>query len=303
MISDFIGIIYKRIVALNSLYDVNSIPYSDSFCKDTESLFGLSTHEIVAIIKMLNESHKIFVMEISKEEHEDKKEKLYGYIAADITIIEKLQAVFHKGLADEYELKYGTRKGAYQIIKELVLNLKNINNSILGIFLNKALMLDNYAYLLKKNHNEYTEEWKNEHLKQQLANYESLSRKDTGNDKNAGKNDTGGKGEAARPVRAVDSPFMEDFTKLTTIGSIEKVLNIYGVDFFFRVNLRKYQFSYLSQIIDTGIIDRRNDLLMIKEMLKKVKENIHKDKGLEKYYDDIMSLDRKITLSISSSRM
>ena len=44
------------------------------------------------------------------------------------------------------------------------------------------------------------------------------------------------------------------------------------------------------------------DLLKIKEMLKKVKENINKDKELEKHYEDIMSLDMKITRSISSSK-
>ena len=302
MIRDYIGIIYKRIVALNSLYDVNSIPYSDAFFKDTESLFGLSTDEIGAIIKILNESHKILIMEISKEEYEDKKDKIYGYIDANITTIEKLRGVFHKGLVDEYELKYGVRKGAAQLIKELAQNLQNINNSILGIFLNKAIMLDNYIYLIQKNHNEYTEEWKNEHLEQLISAYESRLKKDSGSDKDAGKNDAEKKGDGARPVRAVDSPLMEDFTKHTTIGSIEKVLHIYGVDFFFRVNLRKYKFSYLSQIVETGLIDRKSDLLKIKEMVKKVKENIHKDKELENYYDDIMSLDRKVTRIISYSK-
>jgi len=301
MINDFIDTVYKRIVALNSLYDLNSIPYSDSFCKETEYLFSLSINEINIIIKILSESHKIFVMEISKEQYDDKKDKLYGYVAADILIIEKLQGVFHKGLTVEYERRFGERKGSAQIIKELMPNLKSINNSILGIVLNKTVMLDNYLYLLRKNHNEYTEEWKREHLNQQILKYHNIFNKDS-KGKDPGEDSSDGKGDA-RPQRAVDSPLMEDFTEHVTKESVEKVLHIYGVDFFFRVNLRKYKFLYLGQVIETGIIDRKEDLLKVKEMLKKVKENANKDKELEKYYDHIMSLDIKITRRISYSKI
>jgi len=301
MINDFIDTVFKRIVALNSLYDLNSIPHSDTFFRDTEFLFGLSTYELDMIIKILNESHKIFIMEISREEYDNKKEKIYGYVDTDILNIEKLQSVFHRGLMYEYERVYNNRKGVNQIIKELMPNLKSISNSIMGILLNKVVMLDSYLYFLQKNQKEYTEEWKNEHLKQQISLYESIFKKNSDKDKNSSKNDSKD-GDAARPIRAIDSPFMEDFTELVTKGAIARVLQIYGVVFFFRVHLRKCKFSYLSQVIDTGIIDRKNDLLAIREMLTKVKENIHKDKELEKYLDDIMSLDIKISRNISSSK-
>ena len=301
MINDFIDTVFKRIVALNSLYDLNSIPHSDTFFRDTEFLFGLSTYELDMIIKILNESHKIFIMEISREEYDNKKEKIYGYVDANSLNIEKLQSVFHRGLMYEYERVYNNRKGVNQIIKELMPNLKSISNSIMGNLLNKVVMLDSYLYFLQKNPKEYTEEWKNEHLKQQISLYESIFKKNSDKDKNSSKNDSKD-GDAARPIRAIDSPFMEDFTELVTKGAIARVLQIYGVVFFFRVHLRKCKFSYLSQVIDTGIIDRKNDLLAIREMLTKVKENIHKDKELEKYLDDIMSLDIKISRNISSSK-
>ncbi|MCL2155913.1 MAG: hypothetical protein FWH53_09640 [Leptospirales bacterium] len=302
MINDFIDTVFKRIVALNSLYDLNSIPHSDAFFRDTEFLFGLSTYELDIIIKILNESHKIFIMEISREEYDSKKEKIYGYVDTDILNVEKLQSVFHRGLIYEYERVYNNRKGVHLIIKELMPNLKSISNSIMGILLNKVVMLDSYIYFLQKNQKEYTEEWKNEHLQQQIAMYESIFKKGSNNDKNREKNDIGKEEDTARPIRAVDSPLMEDFTELVTKGAIARVLQIYGVVFFFRVHLRNYKFSYLSQVIDTGVIDRKNDLLMVREMLKKVKENINKDKELEKYYDDIMSLDIKISRSMSSSK-
>ncbi|MCL1864270.1 MAG: hypothetical protein FWF73_00465 [Spirochaetes bacterium] len=300
MINDFIDIVFKRIVALNSLHNLDSIPLSNIFFKETESLFGLSPYELSIIIKILNESHKIFSMEITREEYDNKKEIIYGYVDADILNIERLQGVFHKGLMDEYEREYHIRKGSHQIIRELLPNLKNISNSIIGPLLNKSVMLDSYHYLLEKNHDEYTEEWKNEHLQQRILLYEGLFKKSSNNDKNTEKNDTAKKNTSGK-ARAVDSPFINDFTDRVNKISIERALHIYGVDFFSRVYLRKYKFSYISQVIETGIIDRKSDLIIIRDMLKKVKDNINQDKELEKYYDDIMSLDRKITSSINYS--
>jgi hypothetical protein len=261
---------------------------------------------------MLNESHKIFVMEILREQYSSQSGIIYGYIDSDILNMEELLKVFHKGLMDEYERMHRTRKGAHQIIRELMPNNKDSGHSIMGNLLNKSVMLDSYLYLLKKNNGEYTEAWKAEHLQKQILMYENAFRKDFNKNKKSKKDDKNDKdnieikedssSQAAAPRRAVDSPLMDDFTDNVTKVSVARMLHIYGVNFFFRVNLRKYQFTYLSQVIDTGVIDRKKDLLMIKDMLTKVKENIHQDKGLEKYYDDIMSLDIKIARSISSSK-
>jgi hypothetical protein len=67
------------------------------------------------------------------------------------------------------------------------------------------------------------------------------------------------------------------------------------------VNLRKHNFNFISQALDTGVIDRKKDLIDLKEMLKTIKGNIASDDELEKHYDEIMSLDRKISRLISFS--
>ena len=299
MFTDFIDTIFKRIVAFNSMYDLNSIPHSDVFFKETEALFGLSTNELDIIIDIINRSHKIFIIEIAREEYNDKSETIYGYVDSDMNNMKRLQSIFHKGLMDEYERERYNRKGSAQIIKELMPNIRSLRGTIMGIHLNKAVMLDSYIHLLEKNFLEYTEEWKQEELKQQISIYESSGflRKDF-KDKDSANFDMGD-AEDQGPERAIDSSFIEDFTDRVTKGSVARVLNIYGINFFFRVYLRKYKFAFLSQVIETGIIDRKSDLLVAKEMLSKLKENLNHDNELEKYYDDIMLLDRKITRSIS----
>lgn len=301
MNKDLIERVFKRIVAINCLYNINSIPHSDVFFKETEASLGVSNPEMELIISILKESHKIFVMEVSREDSNKKIEKIYGYVDADLLSIQKLRDVFHRALMDDYEKDTGRRKSSGQIIKELIPQLQYINHTPMGKLLNKAIMLDEYSRLLEKDYKEYTEEWKEENLMLQLSVNQDLMKKYT-NDKNVVPEKEVPALKKNNPVRAVDSPLIDDFSRQVNAGSISRVLHIYGVDFFFRVNLRQYKFEYLSQALDTGVIDRKSDLVSLKEMLKKVKENMDLDKELEKYYDEIMSLDRKVSRCISFSK-
>lgn len=300
MNKELIERVFKRIVAINCYNNLESIPHSDVFIKETEALLGVSNQELDLIISILKESHKIFIMEISREDSNNKVEKILGYVDADLLTIQKLRDIFHRALMDDYEKETGKRKAPGQIIKEMIPQLHYMNHTPRGKLLNKAIMLDEYARLLEKDYKEYTEEWKEENLQLQLSVNEELMARYT-NDKKKTEEVVVAEVKA-KPVRAVDSPLIDDFSKQVSAGSITRVLHIYGVDFFFRVNLRQYKFDYLSQVLDTGVIDRKSDLLTLKEMIKKVKENMDFDKELDKHYDEIMSLDRKVSRNISFSK-
>jgi len=301
MNKDLVDRVFKRIVAINCFNNLESIPHSDVFFKETEALLGLSVPELELVISILKESHKIFVMEVSREDSNNKVEKIYGYVDADILTIQKLRDIFHRALMEDYEKDTGKRKSPNQIIKELIPQLHYINHTPKGKLLNKAIMLDEYSRLLEKDYKEYTEEWKEENLQLQLSVNEGLMAKYS-NDKKVIVETLPVVEKKVKPVRAVDSPLIDDFSKQVSAGSITRVLHIYGVDFFFRVNLRQYKFDYLSQVLDTGVIDRKSDLMTLKEMLKKIKENMDLDKELDKHYDEIMSLDRKVSRNISFSK-
>lgn len=293
--------VFKRIVAINCQYNINSIPHSDVFIKETEALLGLSVQEIELIISILKESHKIFTLEISREDVNNKVDKIYGYVDADLLSIQKMRDIYHRALMDDYEKESGRRKSSGQIIKEKIPQLQYINQTPMGKLLNKAIMLDEFARLLEKDYKEYTEEWKDENLKLQLSVNEDLLSKYS-SDKNAVVEEEKPVVKQNKPVRAVDSSLINEFSKEVNASSVSRVLHIYGVDFFFRVNLRQYKFEFLLQVLDTGVIDRKNDLMVLKEMLKTIRENMDVDKELDKYYDQIMALDRKVSRSITFSK-
>ncbi|TFH41747.1 MAG: hypothetical protein E4G96_04875 [Chrysiogenales bacterium] len=74
------------------------------------------------------------------------------------------------------------------------------------------------------------------------------------------------------------------------------------MEFFFRINLRKYNFDLLREIIENGEIDRRGDLQLLKEMIQKTKGNIGKDPKLNEYTEKIYRLERIISRQLLYSR-
>lgn len=307
MIQDNIEKIFRRIVAKNSFLNSNAIPHSDAFNHEIEALLGISKAEIDIIISILKESHKIFVMEIAKEDNLKKADRIVGYVDADYFTVQKLSVVFHKLLEKEYENYSGKKKTAHQIIQEMIPNLNSIGNAPLGRVLNKAIMLDEYERLLDREYKDYTEEWKENNLAVQIEINSGVLK-----GLNAEKQSPGKKGlEGDKRVpeqneeivrRAVDSPLHAEFVKQSSLTSIKKQLQIYGLEFFFRVNLRNYKFDYIKTVLGTGIIDRKQDLLVLKEMLSKVKNNISVDRGLEQYSAEIALLERIVNRRISFSK-
>lgn len=309
MIRDKIDRIFRSIVAQNALLNLNSIPHSDVFLKEMEALHGLSRSEIEVILSILKESHKIMIMEISREDKSRNLEKITGYADSDLITLQKLRDVFHRALTEDYEKDTGKKKTAHQIIKELIPRLNYINHTPLGRVLNKAIMLEEFVRLIEKDYKEYTEEWKELNLQVQLDinssllnGFEVLRKKKDKPEEVEVKKAPVNKREPQAYVRAVDTPLHDEFMTQVNSASVNKLLQIYGVDFFFRVNLRKCNFEYISQVLDTGVIDRRADLMLLRDMIKTVKNHLGVDAELESHYDEIMSLDRKISRFISFSK-
>ncbi|HOP29320.1 MAG TPA: hypothetical protein P5120_05640 [Spirochaetota bacterium] len=303
MKNDIVDKVFKRIVAHNQSMNLDSIPHSDTFQNEIMSLYGLPKNELDVILSILKESHKVLIMEIAKEEPRKNLDKISGYVDADLHTIQKLKEIFYNALVAEYEKEYHKKKTAGQIIKELIPRLSYINHTPVGKFLNKALMLDEFERHVEKNYREFTEEWKDENYTVQLSvNEEFIKNIGSEKKKSLSAKETESVPAAVKPAvskRAVDSPLHQEYQNQNSSESIAKMLQIYGVDFFYRVNLRKYNFEIIEQAIDSGIITRRQDLAGLKEMLKQMRSHFGIDSELEKYYDDIMNLDRKVSRSIS----
>jgi len=307
MIRENIDRVFKGIVAFNMRNDTEAIPHSDDFIKQMESQYGFSQKELEIMIDILKESHKILVMEISREDKVKKVDKILGYVDADLVTVTRLKNQYFRYLQDEYEKDTGKKKTAGQIIKELIPRLQYINNMPMGRLLNKTMMIDEFERLLEKEYKNYTEEYKEENLLLQIdINKEVIQ--GVLKEKSGVSADETDEEESEEIIkadnpdnskRAVDSPQYKDFVEHSNEKSVRKLLSIYGVDFFYRVNLRKKKFQYLREVLASGVLDRKKDLVLLKDMLKKIKANLILDKELQEFHQEILSLDRELSRAIN----
>jgi len=289
--------LFQKIIELNSKESLDSIPHSDSFLKEMESYLSIPRHELKSVIQLLKESNKILSFEIIKEDKSKDIKKVEGYVETDLVTIRRLKNFFQKVLMDEYEKQNHNRMLVHQIIKDIYSRPAYYKNTPIGQIANKAIMLEEYEMLLQKEYTQFTDSMKAKKFNDLLEQTDVLladkrieeAQKHSDEEK-----------ESPQYQRAVDSEQYGDFSSSSKKMSVSKVLQIYGIEFFFRVNLRKYNFDILTQVIDSGEIDRKSDLKLLKDMLQKVKANTSRDTKLLDYIENIQKLERSISRHIVS---
>jgi hypothetical protein len=295
----YIDDIFKGIISVNMSDTRDSIPHSDEFIRQQEALLGLTADVIQQIIVILRESHKILSFEIQKEDKQRNIRRIEGYVDADITTVRRLRSFFHGLLIDMYEKDYSKSLLAHQIIQELFPKINLISNTPLGILANKAIMLDEYERLLEKRYNEYTEEWKQNRLREILEQREEMILEQIrGKAAPAPEKEEAPKKEAEEKRRAVDSEEFDSYNQVKSKMPVEKLLSIYGVDFFFRVHLRRCEFDFIMQVLDSGVMDRAEHLKKLKDMIQKVKNNSGNDPAMADHLMELFRLDRAVSQRI-----
>lgn len=304
--------IYKRICAKNEESSPQSIPHSDSFLKLIQGELGLSADAARLTIRLLNESHRIFTIEIVADDSKRGVEKVEGYIHADRSTIIKLRGYFQDVLCKIYEKQFHKHLMIHQVIKEIFPIIKSFNNTELGQVTNKTIMLMEYERLLEKHPEEYTVEWQEASMltiarREGFDYVPSVDIGDTSVSLPDEKNAAGSEpvrhtpAPAKSPVasgafsRAIDSPAYKEFSEKKDSYPLQRILNIYGLDFFLKVNLRKCQFAYLKQIVEDKQITKKNDLLLMRELLDRTKEHMSADPEIEKNKVDFYALERSVS--------
>ena len=304
--------IYSEIIGRNKELTPGSVVHSDSFIKFMASSTGLPKESVKTAVSILIEAHKLLSIEIVTSDEKRKIEQVDGYIAADLPVVRNLNNFYKDHLVKSYEFQFHKRAGSAQIVKELFPMIKSLNNTELGQVLNKAIMIHEYERLLEKEWRLYAPEWQEQRLAELSLKYgfkyrpsvpvsipqkvldasAELSSKTTSNNNISA--------ETRTELRAVDSPQYSDFSKKEAVYPLQRILNIYGIDFFIKVQFRKYNFSYVKKIIEDRQITQKKDLLMIKDILSKVKESGKRgsDSELSNYAENIMQLERVINHAI-----
>jgi hypothetical protein len=292
MLDKIINDVFSKVLEHNSKVNIDAIPHSDLFLKEIQSLLGIDQAEINRIIRILKDAHKIFTFEIVKEDIENEVKRVDGYVETDLQTIRKLKNYFQKLLMDEYEKQFNKRQMVHQIVKDIYSRGSFYKNTMIGQIGNKSIMLEEYEGLIERNFNEYTETWKTKKLAELIV---AEGNKMLSEDVPEAAPPEEQKKTKGTSKRAVDSPQYNNYSTDRSHQSLDKVLQIYGVEFFFRINLRKYNFDMLRQIIESGTIDKRSDLILLKEMIQHMKANIGRDPQLGEQMEKIYKLERIIS--------
>ncbi len=289
--------IYGLISISNSKDNIDAVPNSDLFLREITSVLGADINIIRRAINILKEAHKILTIEVVQEDKQNNIKRIEGYVEADFKTIQRLKNIYQKSLMDEYELQYHKRLMTHQIIKEIYSRIGSFKNTPIGQLANKAIMLEEFGHLLEKNYSEYTDSWKSKKINELFEKTENMETPsaDKSNDSIATVPPAAAAPEEALPKRAVDSGEFNELSQQISPQAVQKLMNIYGVNFFFRVQLRKYNFIQLKEILDSGILRKREDLKLLKDMIKKVKENYSVDTKLSEHWEDLNSLDHAVS--------
>ncbi|MCP4136028.1 MAG: hypothetical protein GY754_33975 [bacterium] len=296
MFREVVDSVYDKIVLKNRTANKDSIPHSDDLFKECIASHGLQKAAFDQIIALLKDAHKILIIGIAKEDKNNDTDKIDGFVEADLYTIKKLKDYFENLLAALYEEERHVKMGPQQVIREIFPNMSSLNNTPMGYIGNKAIMLGEYEKLLQKEFSEFTEEWKEKKLSELVnANKDEFEDQVKDIKKEEEKEEEKPKEATEVTKRAVDSDSYSDFSSLNSSKSLNKVLAIYGVEFFFRVNLRKYNFELIRQVVESRMVDRKPDLQLLKTMVQNLKKNIDKDPKLLDYSEEVYKLERAIS--------
>jgi hypothetical protein len=291
--------VYAKISERNETVSVDSIPHSNNFIREMESQFGIDSAEVRRMINILKESHYILSFEIVKEDKKNDVKRVEGYVNTLLPNLRALKNLFQRVLMDEYEKQFHNRLMVHQIVKEIYSRGASFVNSPLGQIANKAIMLEEFENLIEKEFQEFTDSWKEAKLNELVGAMEASEKAE------ARHHDSQPGGteqkvyfpDATGVKRAVDSPEYREISGSGGHKSLKKMINIYGVEFFFRVHLRNYNFKTIIQALENKEIDRRADIRLLKDMLNKVKMNMDTDTRLYNHSEDIHQLERLILRS------
>ena len=280
------------------------IPHSDQLLKFMQSNLGIPTETAKLAIRFLIEAHRILSIEIVAEDSKHSIDRVEGYIVADLRTITQLKTYFQDILCQLYEKQFKKHTMIHQVIKELFPIIKSFNNTELGQIANKTIMLMEYERMLEKNFSSYSVDFQERSMAgiAQREHFDFTPAIDIpevkGSILGAESTVTASDASGQSFSRAIDSPLYKEFDEKKNHYPIQRILNIYGIDFFLKVNFRKYQFSHIKKLVEDKQITKREDLMLLRSMLDTVKGNMFTDKNLERSREDIYSLERAVSHAI-----
>ncbi len=285
----------------NGKADDNSIPTSKDFFAYLGEKYSLDETKIPDLIGILVNSHKIFNFDIVKEDKSGNVECEYGFVVAEISIVNSLAKKFEKELVRVYFEEFEKHLSPQKIMDELKYRIDDYNNTTIGRLGNITLKLSEYEETLKSDYSytrdarRYSVEWKEKKFEKELKGagglefYQKL-KEDPGTGESKPPPEKPGK----KVRRQVDKINDVDSVINSLKSSMEKNLAVYGVEFYTRVCFREYKFPLMIRILEDGLIESREDLQVLSKMIRGLRSHADKDIELHKHANDINRLEKLV---------
>jgi len=241
-------------------------------------------------LKLLAESNFIFVIQIVKPDTILRIPGIDGYVVAELDIIEKLLAVYNQRLITIYEAEKRKLAGVETIIRELMPNVKELNNTPLGKVLNICIMLEQFTRIIHERPEHFQDAYRISKLKQFIPEEDEFKEPEEEHEKIQ---------QVQERRRAVDTEEYQQLSKMNLTGNWAKAVEQFGVQFLIRVHLRKYEFDVLKKLLLQKRIAREEDLIFLRDSLRKMEERSLFNPELKKYLNEIKELKRIVQIKIN----
>jgi hypothetical protein len=278
----------------NSTRNMQAVPQSDWFFEEIQQRYNLIPFSIPRLIKILADSHRIFMFKIVDADGKERIRRVDGMVTTEGNVVKSLLGFYNDELIRAYTHEFSMKYSVERIIKEFFPKLDDYNNTELGKIANIVIHLMSFESALERNISQYTTQWQEKQLKAELEKSDPLSFFIDGGGSPLSSDAGASSMDSDKYRRAIDTPKYEEFKKYMSKNTIEKTLVVYGVEFYSRVCFRAYQFSLVQKLIEEGHISEKNDLMLAKKMLQKTRANSDQDLNLQKYAHDINDLERLI---------
>jgi len=167
----------KRIREINEGKNKKAYPIPDSDTIYRKHMADLvkNQDELMHYLRILVEAHYLFDIHIVEPDDTLMIDGVYGYITADVVILRNLKEMAAQELEAAYEQQYYRRKQAGTVLRELLPQARNFNNTQLGRALNVSLMIEQFEHIMLSAMNEYSDGWRRRKLEELLPELKGQS--------------------------------------------------------------------------------------------------------------------------------
>jgi hypothetical protein len=282
--------IRDRIKEINNNIYEEAIPTSDIIFRKYLNDLVYSEDMARYYLKLLAESNFIFMIQIVKPDTILRIPGIDGYVVAELDIIEKLLAVYNQRLVTIYEAEKRKLAGVETIIRELMPKVKELNNTPLGKVLNICIMLEQFTRIIHERPDHFQDAYRISKLKQFIPEEDEFKEPEEEHEKIQ---------QVEERRRAVDTEEYQQLSKMNLTGNWAKAVEQFGVQFLIRVHLRKCEFNVLKKLLLQKRIAREEDLIFLRDSLRKMEERSLFNPELKKYLNEIKELKRIVQIKIN----